>query len=187
MLAQKLADSFSYIQVPRICSVARNRDFALAVIADYGLFTVANSACCPMLCGVHGISDVLSDSEYVPAFLVFKVHGVHTLFHDENTHSAYRSVLYGKRCIGIGFGKRVIRHSVIYEGYLDSKKFLKHLNAHSRIATYVKPGDGAYDSEASTADDSSENKSNPDTGFACVAAPLLAGGVLTAALTRKRR
>ena len=33
--------------------VARNSDFALAIVADYRLFPVTNSACCPMLCGVH--------------------------------------------------------------------------------------------------------------------------------------
>ena len=34
-------------------SVAWHCDFALAIVADYRLFPVTNSACCPMLCGVH--------------------------------------------------------------------------------------------------------------------------------------
>ena len=34
-------------------SVAWDSDFALAIIADYRLFPVTNSACCHMLCGIH--------------------------------------------------------------------------------------------------------------------------------------
>ena len=56
------------------------------------------------------------------------------------------------------------------------------------LATYVAPGDGAYDSAGSLAGDTDENKGNPDTGVVvCVAAPIIAGSVLTAVLSRKRR
>ena len=56
------------------------------------------------------------------------------------------------------------------------------------LATYVAPGDGAYDSAGSSAGAPDESKGNPDTGVVdCVAAPIIAGSVLTAVLTRKRR
>lgn len=55
------------------------------------------------------------------------------------------------------------------------------------LATYVAPGDGAYDSAGSSAGAPDESKGNPDTGVVCVAAPIIAGSVLTAVLSRKRK
>lgn len=74
-----------------------------------------------------------------------------------------------------------------YANSMSSELFIITKDGVNYLATYVAPGDGAYDSAAGSTDSSSESKGSPDTGFACVAAPILAGGVLTAALTRKRR
>ncbi|MGN0596096.1 MAG: WG repeat-containing protein [Ruminiclostridium sp.] len=70
---------------------------------------------------------------------------------------------------------------------LGSELFVFTKDGVRYLATYVAPGDGAYDSAASTADAPDESKGNPETGVVCAAAPILAGAVLTAALTRKRR
>lgn len=75
--------------------------------------------------------------------------------------------------------------------YVNSKGgdlFIVQKDGVNYLATYVAPGDGAYDSAGSSAGAPDESKGNPDTGVVvCVAAPIIAGSVLTAVLSRKRK
>ena len=74
--------------------------------------------------------------------------------------------------------------------YVNSKGgglFIVQKDGVNYLATYVAPGDGAYDSAGSSADTTDESKGNPGTGVVCVAAPIIVVSVLTAVLTRKRR
>ena len=75
--------------------------------------------------------------------------------------------------------------------YVNSKGgdlFIVQKDGVNYLATYVAPGDGVYDSAGSSTGAPDESKGNPDTGVVvCVAAPIIAGSVLTAVLSRKRK
>lgn len=75
--------------------------------------------------------------------------------------------------------------------YVNSKGgdlFIVQKDGVNYLATYVAPEDGAYDSAGSSTGAPDESNGNPDTGVVvCVAAPIIAGSVLTAVLSRKRR
>lgn len=75
-----------------------------------------------------------------------------------------------------------------YANSMSSELFIITKDGVNYLATYVAPGDGAYDSAGGSTGVPDESKGNPDTGVVvCVAAPIIAGSVLTAVLTRKRR
>lgn len=69
--------------------------------------------------------------------------------------------------------------------YVNSKGsglFIVQKGGVNYLAAYVAPVDSAYDSAGVSTSAPDESKGNP-----CVAAPIIAGSVLTAVLTRKRK